>query len=523
MAGLLGDDWVDSRTLATLGLAAGLLGGRTLGDGASRGLLAYQQSLGDSQDRQTKGLLTAAQIQSYQANAALDAQRIRQAQQQIDQRNAFLGIPSSSVGGAGVVGGSSTPAVGGAGVAPASSAGIDAFTAEQISKKFGIPKEAIIADYLNNGGKKIAELIEGRAKPDWTTANGYVFNKNAVSGPGYLPSLATSNDGKTTQVTIGADGQPIVSAPRGSAETFANFENIRNQSGAAFTPGRPVLDAAGRQRGQSQLQEVGGAPTPVIGMPAAGNYRNEAGMRGQMGGIGGSTAALDREIAALQADIAKVPDANSKAMLVEERDRLIAQKQKYFGGAAPAPAADSPAGALDFSPAEKASQDAARTRAVNTASADVVRDTGDMAKGKSANQMIAAANRGLELLDQGPTASGIGQSVDKAAQYFGRSTKGAQVASQLDIVAGELLNNVPRMEGPQSDGDRIQYKEQAGRAANRDIPTPERKAALQEILRLQGKYSSLNGGGATTQQGGAQGSWNAPGAAKSGWSIQLVK
>jgi hypothetical protein len=144
---------------------------------------------------------------------------------------------------------------------------------------------------------------------------------------------------------------------------------------------------------------------------------------------------------------------------------------------------------------------------VNTAAADVVRDTATQKKEKSAGEMIAAVRRARDLLKEGPTASGAGEIMDKTAAFFGKSTKGAEVSSKLDIVAGDLLNNVPRMEGPQSDGDRVEYKIQAGRAADRSVPTPQRLAAMDELERLQSKYAKLNGG--ATPSGGASGDWSA--------------
>ena len=45
MKGLFGTDWNDPRTMATLQLAGGLLGGGNFGQALSRGLLGYQQTM----------------------------------------------------------------------------------------------------------------------------------------------------------------------------------------------------------------------------------------------------------------------------------------------------------------------------------------------------------------------------------------------------------------------------------------------------------------------------------------------
>ena len=63
--GLLGDSWDDPRTMGTLQLAAGLLSPGSLGQGISRGLLGYQQSMKAAQDMevaQTEQALRKAQV-----------------------------------------------------------------------------------------------------------------------------------------------------------------------------------------------------------------------------------------------------------------------------------------------------------------------------------------------------------------------------------------------------------------------------------------------------------------------------
>jgi len=68
--GLLGSDWEDPRTMATLQLAAGLLGGGNFGQAASRGLSSYQSAMAAEEDRKIKALQQQAQQQQMQAVAA---------------------------------------------------------------------------------------------------------------------------------------------------------------------------------------------------------------------------------------------------------------------------------------------------------------------------------------------------------------------------------------------------------------------------------------------------------------------
>lgn len=66
--------------------------------------------------------------------------------------------------------------------------------------------------------------------------------------------------------------------------------------------------------------------------PAAPGYANEPAMRATAtGDIGAATGAIDREIAALQADYSRVTDPRDKAALGEELQRLQAQRTKYAG------------------------------------------------------------------------------------------------------------------------------------------------------------------------------------------------
>jgi hypothetical protein len=66
-------------------------------------------------------------------------------------------------------------------------------------------------------------------------SNGFAYDENRV-GPGYLPQLNTSQDGKTSMVQIGADGLPVVSAPSGALNTYAGYRNVDESAKANFDP-----------------------------------------------------------------------------------------------------------------------------------------------------------------------------------------------------------------------------------------------------------------------------------------------
>jgi len=462
MAGLLDDP----DTLAQLSLAAGLLGGGNFGQAASRGLLGYQQSLGAAEDRKQKSAYLQSQIEE---NAAQTRAREGVAARQARQDSYFFG---GGAGGAPASASASPAAPGGApGVMP--SAG----KFDEWSKQFGIPKDALVVDYLNNGGKGIAEMLAKRGMPDIQVTGSYAYDRNKLT-PGYLPSLSTSQDGKTSMVQIGPDGLPVVSSPRGALETFGAYQTAQ----AAAKPIKVYNPTTGREEFSTEAAVTGRAPAPMPGRPGniqspgyAGGDRNSANLE--------SIRIIQEEMQKPGLSQADLAAGAREIQRLQMQSGITNDQLPQAGGVAAGPSA-----------AEAAAAKAAETRAVDTAKADVVRDTGEQKKQKSAGEMIAATRRAKELLKEGPTASGVGELADKTASFFGGSTKGADTAAKLDIVAGDLINNVPRMEGPQSDGDRLEYRVQAGRAADRTIPVSQRIAAMDEIERLQTKYAKFNGG-----------------------------
>jgi hypothetical protein len=151
-----------------------------------------------------------------------------------------------------------------------------------------------------------------------------------------------------------------------------------------------------------------------------------------------------------------------------------------------------PAGG-NFAAGPSFAESAAKEKAVKTAEADVVRDTTNRADSKRYGQMSTAIDRAMDLLQAGPTESGFGRAVDATAGFFGGSPKGAALAAQLKTLGGWLTANVPRMEGPQSDRDVINYGVMAGAVGDDSLPVAQRMAAAQEVKRLQQKYAQLNG------------------------------
>jgi hypothetical protein len=115
--------------------------------------------------------------------------------------------------------------------------------------------------------------------------------------------------------------------------------------------------------------------------------------------------------------------------------------------------------------------------------------TGTLARQQEAGQALQAINQAEKLLPKA-TSSGLGSAVDSAAAFFGKSTSGAQAASQLKALEGELVSKMPKMSGPQSDKDVALYKQMAGVIGDQTQPVATRQAALNTVKEIQQRYAT---------------------------------
>ena len=125
-----------------------------------------------------------------------------------------------------------------------------------------------------------------------------------------------------------------------------------------------------------------------------------------------------------------------------------------------------------------------------------VRSEDAMKKGANAKTVISLLDAADKLLP-GSTGSTIGAGVDLLAGFGGTATKGATAIAQLKTIEGQLIGNMPRMEGPQSDADRMLYQQAAGDLANPMKPVSIRQAASKTIRELQQRYTTPSSGGST--------------------------
>jgi len=346
------------------------------------------------------------------------------------------------------------------------------------SGSFGLdPAAFALSASPNARAQALGKMVQEANKPNWVNVGGNLVNTSAPGFAGGIQDQVNFGTDGRANILRSNGGNPVVGAIPGSLETFRAFENAKNISAAQNTPGRPQILPGGRMGGQSQYQEIYGGPTSAP-LPAP------------QPGVTGNFQGDPQQIVAAIQNI-RDPQERANAMAALEQ-----QMRAQGGGpaAANAPLVAVPGGGLEFSPQEKAAQDADKARLVDTAKADVVRDTGRAADTKKSAQMQSVAQQAMQLLGAGPTASGVGALADSALNFVGQPSRSGNAAQQLEALSGWLVANVPRMEGPQSDADVRNYAAMAGRVGDRTLPVEARKAALQTVIELQNKYAALNGG-----------------------------
>lgn len=215
------------------------------------------QGMNAQQQNALKMKLLQSQVdENASQNALRQSQLVRQQRQDAyfmgDGMGGGASAPASGLpGSTGLPGGSPMAAPGVAAAGSPVAAGGDKFS--QLSAQYGVPRDALVMDYMNNGGKGIAAMIEKRGSPDMQVSNGYAYDKNRL-GAGYLPQLNMSQDGKASMVQIGPDGMPVVSAPRGAVDTFSAYQGAQ----ANFKPIRVFNPQTQREEYTSEGAVVGG-------------------------------------------------------------------------------------------------------------------------------------------------------------------------------------------------------------------------------------------------------------------------
>lgn len=109
-------------------------------------------------------------------------------------------------------------------------------------------------------------------------------------------------------------------------------------------------------------------------------------------------------------------------------------------------------------------------------------------KSTKADAMIGYVSEARELLKD--AGGGTYDAFEaKGKRFLGVSDKETQANTQLELISGWMVSNVPRMEGPQSDFDVKNYRTMAAQVGDVLLPVEDRLAALDVLERLQKKYA----------------------------------
>jgi hypothetical protein len=113
-------------------------------------------------------------------------------------------------------------------------------------------------------------------------------------------------------------------------------------------------------------------------------------------------------------------------------------------------------------------------------------------KGSDAVGTKSAIEQAREIIPKA-TGSAGGAAYDATLAGFGTATEGAKAIAKLKVLQANLMTNMPRMEGPQSDRDVDLYREAAGQIGDPKIPQEIKLEALQTIEELQNRYQERAG------------------------------
>lgn len=336
-----------------------------------------------------------------------------------------------------------------------------------------IPQSALQAEIALNGGKNIPEWMFKTGTPDMQVSNGFAYNKNDLQ-PGFMPQLSVSNDGKATQTTVGPDGAPIISAPRGALDTYGAYRNLEAGTTAAYKPmaitlpdGTTVMTTEGAVAEGARPNAR--PPAPQSAPRPSGNFTGN-------GYAGGSAANAANEQRVIMTRERQSAVAAGNTELVAALDRELA-RLPGGGGASPVPGIQ-----VQSEGQRQTEQERIKSEAAATAAAKKDRLT--------ARKFYNKAKEAETLLLQDPTGSLAGSLKDKVMGSLGMTTEAANTAQSLKAVSGWLVSNVPRMEGPQSNFDITNYQTMAADVGNDQLPVERRLAALRQVMSMMEEVSA---------------------------------
>lgn len=404
---------------------------------------------------------------------------------------------------------------------------------------------------LKLAGVDLSDIYKMATVPTSVAAGSYSYLPGQA--PKFMadPSKLTTIDPATGRVSL------IPGALDALAAQTQVTEGIKGREGARYQEGTPTFNPDGTKSVRSRLEMYGGGSGPVSGDPYINaiiktesngnpNAVSPKGAQGLMQVMPGTNTSPGFGVAPAkdlsEAERTRVGQDYWKAM--NERyqnptiaaiaynwgpgntdlwlkaggdfNKLPAETKSYVAQVMTRSAVNSrqptASNVVELSPAQQAQNKADEAKLVEGAKADVARDTEKQKASKLYGQITSVAQQAMRLLEANPTGSGVGALADSALNFIGQPTKSGNVAQSLETISGWMTANVPRMEGPQSNIDILNYQTMAGRVGDRTLPVEARKAALREAIALQNKYAELNGSKPQEAQ---------PSGLPSGWSVKV--
>ncbi len=333
---------------------------------------------------------------------------------------------------------------------------------------------------LKLGGVDLTELHKYANDP-MKMEGGSTYVNRVTGQREYVPKIGEG---------MGANGRGGFADLEGYAAGVANIEGAKTAANERAKAGFDLVQVYNPQTRQMDFkprsQVLGGqqpapaqfTPQPAIGPRFAPQSQQ---MPAPTPGVNGSFVGDPTQVMEAITQIRDPQErANAMAAFTEQARRTQGFAKNGFSAG---PSADDAAAAA-----------AAKVKAEADARLGADRDNERTKRTDKATDMLPQIARARELLQLGPTASGLGAMVDQVGAWAGQTSTSANAASALETLAGNLTAAVPRMEGPQSNIDVQNYAVQAGRVGDRTLPVAQRLASLNEVERIQKKYAHLNGG-----------------------------
>ncbi len=373
----------------------------------------------------------------------------------------------------------------------------------KIAADYGLPIEALQADMLFNGGKKIAELVSSAAKPNWMNINNNLVNTNAPGFKGgFQPGYTTSANGVTTmQMPDGRGGIQTV-IPPGALEAYRQFQGV----GADLKPIKIYNPETGREEYTSEGNVVRGARGTAAGAGGASSATNG----GRPSDIpppynGGSPqSAAAEQIAVMQDELRKLPQGHpARAGITRE----IARLQGFGPRGEQAPQSGNYAAGP--SAAESIANEAARVKAVKQTEADITPTAQKIGSVDTARDALSVIDQALNHPGL-KTATGLSGSLDPRNYIAGTDATNFRVLVD-QIKGGVFLDAYKDLRGAGQITEVEGQKAEAAKARiNRAQSPDEFVKGLQEYRAIVDRGYERARRNLPAGSSGASGSWDEP-------------